>query len=694
VTKDGWERRAVHNRWSDTDAHGLEGIDLLVYVSRLMGQEPNLVLWGGGNTSLKQMETDFRGQEARVLRVKGSGSDMKAVRPGDFPGVRMDDVLPLIERGAMSDEEMVAYLARTLMEPESPRPSIETLLHTWIPRAFVLHSHADAILSLTNVAAGDAHVRRCLGGDVVIVPYHRPGFALAKQVALAYQADPSVRGVVLMNHGLITLADDAREAYDTHIELVSRAESYTAPGGKQVFGPPRRPALDEATRREVAAAVAPVLRGAVSGRQRQVLRFDDSPDVLEFAGSERAAALSQVGAATPDHILNTKRVPLLVEVVDPADAQDVAEALRTAIARYADEYTAYVDRNNRDGLPIQDPYPRVILVPGIGMWTTGKDAGRAVIPADIYHHTIGVIAGAQAIDRYLSLDERRAFEADYWPLELYKLTLLPPEKELARRVALVTGAGRGIGRAIAERLAQEGAHVVVTDIDAGNARAAAEAIVAREGADRALGVCLDVTDPASVATAFRAAALAYGGVDIVVSNAGIAESAPLDRLPVEVWRRSLEVNATGHFLIAQEAVRLMQRQGHGGSIVFVASKNVVSPGKDFAAYSSAKAAEAQLARIVAIEAGAHGIRSNIINPDAVFEGSGLFSPELRESRARAHGVPPDQLEAFYQQRNLLRVRVTGADVAEAVLFFASDRSAKTTGAMLSVDGGVREAFVR
>jgi rhamnulose-1-phosphate aldolase/alcohol dehydrogenase len=637
---------------------------------------------------------DFRGQETRVLRVKGSGSDMKAVRPKDFPGVRMDDVLPLIERAAMSDEEMVAYLARTLLEPEAPRPSIETLLHTWIPRAFVLHSHADAILSLTNVAAGEAHVRRCLGNEVVIVPYHRPGFALAKQVALAYQADPAVRGVVLMNHGLITWADDAREAYDTHVELVSRAEEYAAPRGKQVFGPLTRPPLDEATRREVAASVAPVIRGAVSGRQRAVLRFDDSEGVLAFAGAEGAAALSQVGAATPDHILNTKRVPLFVRVDNPSDGEQLANALRAGIARYADEYAAYVDRHNREGLPLQDPYPRVILVPGVGMWTTGKDAGRAVIPAEIYQHTIDVIAGAQAIDRYQSLPEKDAFEADYWPLELYKLTLLPPEKELARRVALITGAGRGIGRAIAERLAQEGAHVVITDIDGDTARETAAEIVAREGAGRALGACLDVTDAASVAAAFRAAALAYGGVDIVVSNAGIAESAPLDALTVEMWRRSLEVNATGHFLVAQEAVRQMRRQGIGGSIIFIASKNVVSPGRDFAAYSSAKAAEAQLARIVAIEAGEHGIRANIINPDAVFEGSGLFSPELRESRARAHGVSSDQLEAFYQQRNLLKVRVTGADVAEAALFFASDRSAKTTGAMLSVDGGVREAFVR
>lgn len=684
----------MQNRWSESDARGLQGLDLLVYASRLMGQDQSLVLWGGGNTSLKQTEPDFRGRETRVLRVKGSGSDMKAVQPKDFPGVRMEDVLPLIDREAMSDEEMVAYLARVLMEPDSPRPSIETLLHTWIPRAFVLHSHADAILSLTNVAAGDTHVRRCLGDEVAIVPYRRPGFTLAKQVALAYRANPSVRGVVLMNHGLITWADDAREAYATHIELVSRAEQATNPGERRVFGPMRRPPLDEGARRSIAARLAPVIRGAVSARQRAILRYDDSPAVLNFLASEDAAALSRVGAATPDHMLNTKRLPLWVDVSDPADADAVGSGLQAGVTSYIEEHIAYVERHNRDGLPILDPAPRVILVPGIGMWSTGKDAARAVIPAEIYQHTIGVIAGAQAIDRYASLDEANAFDAEYWPLELYKLTLLPPEKDLARRVALVTGAGRGIGRAIAERFAAEGAHVIVTDIDAAAAQAAAGCIVEREGQGRAIGLGLDVTDTASVESAFRTAALTFGGIDIVVSNAGIAESAPLEHLTAEQWRRSFEVNATGHFLLTRTAIEIMRRQGLGGSIIFIASKNVVSPGRDFAAYSAAKAAEAQLARIVAIEAGEYGIRSNIINPDAVFEGSGLFSQELRENRARAHGVAPDQLETFYQQRNLLKVRVTGEDVAEAALFFASDRSQKTTGAMLSVDGGVRDAFVR
>jgi rhamnose utilization protein RhaD (predicted bifunctional aldolase and dehydrogenase)/NAD(P)-dependent dehydrogenase (short-subunit alcohol dehydrogenase family) len=715
------------SRWSDADAAGLDDLDLLVYASRLIGADDALVVWGGGNTSLKRRETDFRGRPVEVLRVKGSGSDLKAVRRADFPGVRLDDVRALLEREAMPDEEMVAYLRHTLLEPDAPRPSIETLLHAWIPAAAVAHSHADAILMLTNTAEGVEHVRRCFGERVAIVPYIRPGFRLSKVVAEAVAADRRLRGVVLMKHGLFTWGDDPRASYATHLELVTEAEEYVLealarsgravavrgrtalPGGLApgwwlppvtpaaagaVFGGVRRPPLPQPERRRIAARLAPILRGALGAERRVVLRFDDGDDVLDFLASARAAALSQVGPATPDHLLNTRRLPLWLEVPDPTDAEALAAATRDGLARYVAAYRAYVARHNHEGHAPLEPFPRVVLVPGIGMWTAGRDARAARIAGDIYHHTISVMAGASALGRYESLTEEEAFGAEYWPLELYKLTLLPPEQELARRVALVTGAGRGIGRAIAERFAAAGAHVVVTDLDAASAAAVAGAIEAKQGAGRAVAVGLDVTDEAQVCEAFRAAALAYGGVDIVVSNAGIAESAPVEQTDVALWRRSLEVNATGHFLVAREGLRLMRRQGLGGTFIFVVSKNVPAPGKDFAAYSAAKAAEAQLARIVAIEGAEIGVRANMLHPDAVFEGSGLFSPELRAARAAAHGVAPEALEEFYRQRNLLRVRVLPEDVAEAALFLASDRSAKTTGAALAVDGGVREAFPR
>lgn len=686
----------MHRRWSDAEAASLDPLDALVYSSRLYGADDTLVVWGGGNTSLKQTETDYRGRPVEVLRVKGSGSDMKSIRRQDFPGVRMEDVRALLAREGMSDEEMTAYLRHTLMEPDSPRPSIETLLHAWIPEASVAHSHADAILMLTNNCDGELHVSRCFGRTVAMVPYLRPGFALSKQVAEVVAAQRDLRGVVLMKHGLITWGGDSRASYDVHLELVTKAEEYVAAArtGRRVFGGVRRPALPPEERRAVAAAIAPVLRGGVSAGKRAVLRYDDGEDVLAFLAAEHAPELSQIGPATPDHLMNTKRLPLWLEVPDPTDVPALATAARAKLDEYAAAYAAFVAKHNTEGHALLDPYPRVMLIPGVGMFTAGMDARRARIPGDIYHHTISVMAGASALATYESLSDTDAFGAEYWPLELYKLTPLPPEQELARRVALVTGGGRGIGRAIAERLAAAGAHVVVTDLNGAAAVEAAAAIEAKQGPGRALGLALDVTNEAAVAAAFQGAALTYGGVDIVVSNAGIAEAAAIEEMEAALWRRSLEVNATGHFLVTREALRLMRRQGLGGSFVFIASKNVPAPGKDFAAYSAAKAAEAQLARIVAIEGAEIGVRANMLHPDAVFEGSGLFSPELRAGRAAAHGIAPEQLEEFYRTRNLLKARVLAEDVAEAALFFASDRSAKTTGAALAVDGGVREAFAR
>jgi len=445
---------------------------------------------------------------------------------------------------------------------------------------------------------------------------------------------------------------------------------------------------------EVALAIGPALRGLVSRNRRAILHFDDAPDVLEFVGSKEAGALSQVGPATPDHTIYTKRVACFVETDHPRDADRVKTALREAVERFVADYTRYFESHRQEGMTLLDPFPRVILVPGLGMFTTGKDKRVALIVDDIYHHTISVLGGASAIGSFVSLTPKDAFDVEYWPLELYKLTLAPPEKELARRAALVTGGASGIGKAVARRLGQEGAHVVVADLDEGGARKVADDIVTANGTGRGLGLRMDVTSEASVRQGFEAATLAYGGLDIVVSNAGIAVSAPLDAMVLSDWERSFAVNATGHFLVAREALRLLKRQGLGGAFVFVATKNVMSPGKDFGAYSASKAAEAQLAKIVALEGGAYGIRANIVNPDAVFQDSRLWSEEVRRERARAQGITVEQLEEFYRKRNILGVSILPEDVAEAVLFLASDRSAKTTGCTLTVDGGVRDAFPR
>jgi rhamnulose-1-phosphate aldolase/alcohol dehydrogenase len=665
----------------------------LVAWSRRLGADPALVLKGGGNTSVKLEETDVAGRPVAVLRVKGSGSDLAAAQRGDFAGVRLSDVLPLFGRDDMSDEEMVDYLARTLTDPRAPRPSIETLLHAFIPAAAVFHSHADALLALINTRDPNAVLDDALGADMLRVPYRRPGFLLSKEVGAAVRANPGAPGLVLLNHGLVTWGASPEEAYERHLAIVERAKAYVdARNPSNVFAAEPRCLLADDERRRVAAALAPVIRGALSAERRVILRHTDTTEVLAFVGSPRARAASAAGAATPDHILTTKVHPLWVDLEDAADADAIAGSFAAALEKYRASYADYVARWRTDEA-VQESTPRIVLIPGVGMFTAGRDAKTAGLTRDIYLHTIGIMAGAETLGGYRSLPENEQFRAEYWPLELYKLTVAPPERELARRVALVTGAAGGLGRAIAHRLAAAGAHVVVTDVDGDGAAAVAAEIAAREGAGTAASCRLDVTREQDVAAALEQAALELGGVDVVVSNAGVAHCAPIESLELADWERSLRVNATGHFLVTRAALRAFRRQGTGGALVFVATKNVTAPGKDFAAYSASKAAEAQLARVAAIEGGPMGVRVNMVNPDAVFGGSSLWS-DIRQERAKAYGVDPDKLEEVYRGRTLLGVEVRAEDVAEAVLFLACDRSSRTTGAMIAVDGGVREAFVR
>jgi rhamnulose-1-phosphate aldolase/alcohol dehydrogenase len=591
---------------------------------------------------------------------------------------------------------MVDYFAHALIEPASPRPSIETPLHGFLPAEAVIHTHADAIVSLTNNDRCAEVLREVYGGEVVSLAYLRPGFPIAKQVAQAFEAHPAARAILLEQHGTICWGATVKEAYRSTIELISRAEEAIAhrARGRVRFGGVAVPAPPPDVRRRVAIAAAPALRGLIGRDRRVVMTFDDGADVLELATSAEGEALCHVGPATPDHTLYTRRLPCFVPVDRPDDPDAVRAAVRTSVARFAAEYTEYFNAHNRHGATLTDPFPRVIVVAGLGMFTAGKDRRTAGIVSDIYHHTISVLGAATGFGRYASLSARDAFDIEYWPLELYKLTLAPPERELARRIALVTGGASGIGRAVALRLAAEGAHVVVTDLDAAGARKVADEVMAASGAGRALGVGMDVAREDSVRAAFEEAVLAYGGIDIVVSNAGIAHSTPIDELALADWERSFAVNATGHFLVAREGLRVLKAQGLGGAFVFVATKNVMSPGKDFAAYSASKAAEAQLAKVLALEGGPHGIRSNLVNPDAVFRDSRLWSEDIRRERAKAQGIQVEDLEDFYRKRNILARPILPEDVAEAVLFLASDRSAKTTGCTITVDGGVKDAFPR
>lgn len=684
------------DEWSETEVAGRSELDQLVYQSRLVGSQPQLVLWGGGNTSLKMEEQDYRGRICPVLRVKGSGSDLAVVEPRDFPAVRLDDVLALFARDEMSDEEMVAYLRFAMLDPGAPRPSIETLLHAFVPARSVVHSHADAILALTNNARASALLEEVFGDDVAVIPYLRPGFQLSKLVGQTARARPDLKGIILLNHGLITWHDDPRAAYRLHIEMVNRAARCGQGATRSIHAQFTAPAAS--ARREIAALLAPLLRGLVSQEQPLVARFDDSETVLRFVsgtalGLPRTRETLQEGAATPDHILNVKRTALWIEPASLDDQQGLAQATRTAVEGYIQNYRAYFARYQQ-GEPMLAPVPRVVLVAGLGMFALGKDSRAAGISVDIAHHTFAIMERAELTGAYRSLTPQEAFRAEYWPLELYKLQLAPPEKPLSRRVVLVTGAAGAIGAAIARRFAAEGAHVVCADIDAARAEELAAELTRAWPHNRALALPLDVTDEEAVGAAYRRILCAYGGLDVLVSNAGIAHTGALDTLALADWQHSLAINTTGHFLMVREALRIMKVQDLGGSLIFVATKNVPAPGKDFGAYSAAKAAQAQLARVAALEGGPAGIRSNVINPDAIFSGSGLWSPQVRELRARSYGIESSQLEEFYRQRNLLHVDVRAEDVAEAALFFASARSSRTTGAMLPVDGGLREAFPR
>jgi rhamnulose-1-phosphate aldolase/alcohol dehydrogenase len=689
----------MRNQWLEQDAVGLSGEHLLVYQARIVGADSALVTRGGGNVSLKVTGTDFRGLQKKVLLIKGSGVDMGTAQPDNFPAVNLEDLLPLFERSEMADEDLTNYLVRCLMEPDAPRPSIETLLHAFLQQSSVVHTHADAILSLSNTQRPDQIIRDVFGASVAIVPYFRPGFLLSKEVAQTVLTNPKAKGVILLNHGLVTWGVNPKNSYEEHIDIVGQAEEYIKQKakGRAVFGVLGNTIQDSEQRQAAIASVGPMIRRLVAdgvSRGRMVVRFDGNQDTLNFIGSEKAQKLVEAGAATPDHLLSTKRTPVLIQCNDPFNIHEVRQVLEKNVVSYEQKYIEWFRRYAKADQEMLSPHPRVILVSGLGMWTVGRDISETLVTADIYRHTIAIMAGAEILGGYASLTQRQAYDAEYWPQELYKLSLLPPERELSRRIALITGAAHGIGQAIARRFALEGANLVLTDIDYEGVEAVSAQLNEEFGSERTIPVRHDVTSEEQTRAAVRNAALAYGGLDILVSNAGIAPTGNLDSIDLEEWQRSLQVNATGHLLVAREAIKIMKEQGFGGSLVFIATKNVLAPGRGFGAYSAAKSAEVQVARVLAMENGMHGIRSNIINPDAVFQNSGLWSEELRRERAEAHNVRVSDLEDFYRKRNLLETFITPSDVAQAALFFASDRSAKTTGCILTVDGGVPEAFPR
>jgi len=669
-------------------------LDALVARSRLIGEEESLGLFGGGNTSTKREVPDLLGQPQVILWVKGSGSNLKGCEARHFSPLRLEVVRRLTGRTHMSDEEMVAFLERCVVDPKAPRPSVETLLHAFLPERDVDHTHADAILSLANTDRGEALVRQVLGKHLLWIPYLQPGFALSKRVFEAYRRQPSAQGAVLQKHGLITWGPDGHTSYLRTIRYVSMAERFLARQRRRARWTVRAQAAQpRADATERLRHWVPVIRRVVSRQRKVCVTCWQTPEILAFVNTPRLLNAARLGPATPDHMLRTKRLPLIIERAGRSSGAVSADALARALERYAASHERYFLKYRRPGDVLQDPFPRVILLPEIGMLTTGHDLTQAAMVATIYRHAMTIIRDAESVERYTSVSERQAFGVEYWPLELYKLSLAPPEAELSREVGLLTGAAGGIGRGIAELLIDRGASLVVTDLRRRDVEALAEALNQRAGRRRALGVVMDVTDERSIERACDAALRTFGGIDFLVSNAGIATVASIYRLRRIEWERSLAVNATGHFLVAKAVVRWLRAQRLGGSLVFISSKNVTAPGKDFGAYSAAKAAETQLARVLAIENGEFNIRVNIVNPDGVFEGSGLWK-SIAAERARTYRLPPSELETFYQQRNLLKTRVMPSDVAEAVCFLISRRAAKTTGCLLTVDGGLREAFPR
>jgi rhamnulose-1-phosphate aldolase/alcohol dehydrogenase len=678
--------------WDDHIATAMSEPELLRYRSNLLGSDKRITNFGGGNTSAKIVETDpLTRAPVEVLWVKGSGGDIGTIGLAGFATLYMDKLATLkgLYRGVAHEDEMVDRLAHCTFGLNPRAASIDTPLHAFVPYAHVDHMHPDAVIAIAAAKDSRELTARIFGDEIGWLPWKRPGFELGLWLERFARDNPKAVGVVLENHGLFTWGHTSRDCYATTIRIIDRAMAWleTATAGKAAFGGPAREPLAAQERRAVAAELMPVIRGLISATEAKIGHFDDSQTVLDFVDSVDLAVLAPMGTSCPDHFLRTKIRPLVIGL-DPA-------ALGPAIAAYRDDYTAYYDRcRHADSPALRDANPVVYLVPGVGMITFAKDKATARVSAEFYVNAINVMRGAAHLSDYVALPEREAFDIEYWALEEAKLQRMPKPRHLAGRIALVTGGAGGIGRAVAERLLREGACVVLADIDA-QALVDVEADLARRhSADVVRSVHLDVTREADVEAAFTAAALAFGGLDILVSNAGIASSAPIEETGLDLWNRNMDILSTGYFLVSRQAFRLMKAQKTGGSIVFVASKNGLAASPNAAAYCTAKAAEIHLARCLALEGAEVGIRVNTVNPDMVLRGSKIWSGEWREQRAAAYNTRPDELEELYRKRSLLKRSVFPEDIAEGVYFFVSDQSSKSTGNILNVDGGNAQSFTR
>jgi rhamnose utilization protein RhaD (predicted bifunctional aldolase and dehydrogenase)/NAD(P)-dependent dehydrogenase (short-subunit alcohol dehydrogenase family) len=686
----------MQSQWSDDDAESIvrhyaeRGVNrdlaLRVYTSRLLGRDKRLVLHGGGNTSVKTLATDLIGDAVEVLCVKGSGWDMGAIEPAGLPAVRLAPLRRLRARESLSDEDMVNFQRTNLIDAGAPNPSVETLLHAFLPHKYIDHTHSTTVLSLADQPDCAEACRAVYGRRMGLVPYIMPGFALAKKAAEIYEDDPSVEGLILLKHGIFTFGATAREAYERMIAMVTLAEERVASGRRRIFSPGALP-----DRLAAPAEIAPIIRGAcaiadpaVAGAYRRfVLDFRSDPAILAYVSGAERARYSQSGVATPDHTIRTKNYPLLAPPPEADGLASFKADVVAVVARFTSDYHAYFARQNprHDNSKRElDPLPRVVLVPGVGLFGLGRSAKDAAIAADLAECTIETVAGAEAIGRFESISENDLFEIEYWSLEQAKLGK-GEEKPLAGQIAIVTGGGGTIGAATARLFSRNGAEIAVLDRDG----AAAETVASSIGGG-ALALACDVTDADSVRAAFDAVSARFGGLDIVVSNAGAAWQGRIGEVEDSILRKSFELNFFAHQTVAQNAVRIMLAQGTGGALLFNVSKQAINPGANFGPYGLPKAAELFLMRQYALDYGADGIRANAVNADRIR--SGLLTADMIRSRAAARGVG----EADYMAGNLLRREVTAEDVAQAFLHQAL--ALKTTADVTTVDGGNINAILR
>jgi rhamnulose-1-phosphate aldolase/alcohol dehydrogenase len=688
------------DRWRDDEAAGLSEAELLRYRSNLLGADLRITNYGGGNTSAKLEEKDpLTGAPTEVLWVKGSGGDLGSITLDGFATLYVSKLqsLKALYRGKAHEHEMVPLLPHCTFALNPRATSIDTPPHCFIPHRHIDHMHADAIIAIAASKSGERLTREIFGDEIAWIPWQRPGFDLGLRAGAKAEEDPRLCGLVLGSHGLVTWGPTSRECYRTTLRIIQKAADWLDEHARpEPFGPLTVPPLGPAERQALRREIAPELRGLLGREHAKVMHHDESEAMLAFVGSRRAEELAARGTTCPDHFLRTRVKPLFVPY-DPAreTAADLRARLPALVEGYRAEYAAYFERNRRtDSPPMRDPFPVLVLVPGLGLLAFQADKATARIAAEYYANTVNVMRWSEGVDEYRPMREQDAFDIEYWALEEAKLRRLPPPKSLAGRVAVVTGGAGGIGAATARRLLGEGAHVVLLDIDATALGAATEELGRAHGRDRVRGVRCDVTDEGSVADALAHAVDEYGGLDVLVSNAGIASAAPFEDTTLAVWKKNMDVLATGYFLVSREAFRVLKRQGRGGSIVFVGSKNalVASPGAS--AYSAAKAASLHLARGLAVEGAPLGIRVNVVNPDAVIRGSRIWSGSWRTERAASNRIAEDEVEEFYRQRSLLKRSVLPEDVAEAIWFFAADGSSKSTGNILNVDGGNLTAFPR